>query len=342
MRLLESESTVAPAAVSSRSSLGRLKAHIEIARPDHIVKNVFVLPGILIPLSFDTRLIGVSLVPQVLLGLVAVCLVACSNYVINELLDAPYDRFHPTKRNRPVPSGKVNISAAWVQWLLMFLAGVVIGWQVSQLFAVTLGALWLMGIAYNVPPIRTKDIVVIDVMSEAANNPLRMLLGWFMVTTAMLPPVSLLVAYWMVGCYFMALKRFSEHRELHNQEIAVAYRRSLGAYTERTLLVSVMFYAATAMLCFGAFIVLYRLELALSFPLVAMTMALYLDLAFSPASPVQNPEKLYRCKKLMVSVFACAVAMTVLFFVDLPRFNDLFKPTLPRVVIEYVQDVVEK
>ena len=34
-----------------------------------------------------------------------------------------------------------------------------------------------MGIIYNVKPIRSKDIVFIDVLSESVNNPLRFLLG---------------------------------------------------------------------------------------------------------------------------------------------------------------------
>jgi hypothetical protein len=48
------------------------------------------------------------------------------------------------------------------------------------------------------------------------------------------------------------------------------------------------------MLFFGAFIVRYRLELILSFPLVAVIMAMYLHLSFRADWPVENPEKLYR------------------------------------------------
>ena len=57
---------------------------------------------------------------------------------------------------------------------------------------------------------------------------------------------------------------------------------------------SVMFYAATAMLFFGAFMIRYRIELVLVFPLVALLMAIYFNLAFKHNSAVQNPEKLYR------------------------------------------------
>ena len=53
------------------------------------------------------------------------------------------------------------------------------------------------GLVYNVSPIRTKEKVYLDVLSEAVNNPIRLTLGWAMVDSTTLPPSSLLLAYWM-------------------------------------------------------------------------------------------------------------------------------------------------
>jgi decaprenyl-phosphate phosphoribosyltransferase len=133
---------------------------------------------------------------------IAITLVACSNYVINEVLDAPFDRLHPIKKNRPAARGLVNIPAAYVQWLLMMIAGVAIGLTISKMFALMALILWIMGCIYNFPPIRSKDVPYLDVLTESINNPLRMLLGWYAVTSVLIPPVSLLIAYWMIGCYF--------------------------------------------------------------------------------------------------------------------------------------------
>ena len=54
---------------------------------------------------------------------------------------------------------------------------------------------------------------------------------------------------------------------------AAAYRKSFAYYTPERLLVSIMFYASAAMLFLGAFVMRYRLELILAFPLVALVMA---------------------------------------------------------------------
>lgn len=300
-----------------------------MARIDHWFKNIFVVPGIVVAASLDPAHLAPDLPRQVLIGLLSICLVASSNYVLNELMDGPSDRAHPTKRQRPVPAGWISIPLAYVQWIALMLLGVGLALAISPPFAATTVVLWVMGCLYNVPPLRSKDLPYVDVLSEAINNPLRMLAGWFIAGTTALPPASLLLSYWMVGCYFMAIKRYAEYRDLGDPARAAAYRRSFASYTAERLLVSVMFYGSAAMLFLGAFIIRYRLELILTFPLVALVMAIYLLLAFKPDSPVQRPERLYREPALLLAVAACSLAMAVLLAVDLPVLHRVFAPTVP-------------
>ena len=79
-----------------------------------------------------------------------------------------------------------------------------------------------------------------------------------------------------------------------------------------------MFYAASAMLFFGIFIARYRLELILSFPLLALVMALYFQTGLKPDSPAQRPEHLYREPVLMAAIVACALVMAFCLAVDMP------------------------
>jgi 4-hydroxybenzoate polyprenyltransferase len=305
-----------------------LKAHIAILRIDHWTKNVFLLPGIVIPLTLSHR-VSFPIVLNLIFGTISVCLVASSNYVINEILDAPYDRLHPVKYIRPAARGLVNLPLGYAQWLLCMLAGVGIGLYVSKFLAVSLLILWIMGCVYNIRPLRTKDIPYLDVLSESVNNPLRMLAGWYMVTETLIPPVSLLASYWMIGAYFMALKRFSELREFADQKKATAYRPSFLRYTERSLIVSTIFYASCSMLFFGAFLIRYRIELILTFPLIATVMAVYGNIAFEPNSAAQHPEYLYRNRPLMIGVISCSIAMLVLLIYRVPLLHEMFNPTLP-------------
>ena len=332
VKLTKKEPSLASTAASAElrpAPHATLLGHIQIARIDHWVKNVFVFPGIVVALSVDrSRLASWSWL-NFLLGMLAVCLIASSNYVLNEILDAPSDLAHPTKRTRPVPAGRVSIPWAYVEWLALMAAGLALGLHISKLFTITLAALWIMGCIYNIPPIRTKDLPYVDVLSEAVNNPLRMLAGWYLTGCMLIPPASLLLSYWMVGCYFMAIKRFAEFREIGDGQRSAKYRKSFGYYNEQRLLVAIMFYASVAMLFFGAFIMRYRVELILAFPLVALVMSLYLSIAFKPDSAVQRPEGLYREPALMAAVIVCAVVMVILLFVNLPILHRIFSPTIP-------------
>jgi 4-hydroxybenzoate polyprenyltransferase/phosphoserine phosphatase len=49
---------------------------------------------------------------QAILGCVAFSLCASSVYLLNDLVDLPHDRAHPTKRRRPFASGELNLSVA--------------------------------------------------------------------------------------------------------------------------------------------------------------------------------------------------------------------------------------
>jgi 4-hydroxybenzoate polyprenyltransferase len=307
----------------------QLRPYLAIARFDHWVKNVFVLPGVLAALAFESVEVTDDLLGRLVIGLLATGFVASSNYVLNEVLDSKFDAEHPIKRSRPVPSGQVKIRLAYAEWILLGVLGLSLASFCGARFVYTLAALWVMGCLYNIPPVRTKDAPYVDVLSEAVNNPIRLLAGWFIAGTHTIAPASLLASYWMVGAFFMAVKRFSEYRMIDNPKLAAAYRRSFAFYNEERLLVAIIFYASSAMLFFGAFIVRYKLELILSVPLLALVMSTYVSISFKHDSAAQAPEKLYREPGLMASVIACALAMAILFFMDMPLLHRFFTPTAP-------------
>ena len=308
---------------SQAAQASRVGSHVQIMRLDHSVKQIFILPGVVLAAMMSGTPWSVPLVVRVLVGIVAITAVASSNYVLNELLDAPSDRLHPTKCTRPAACGLINFRLGLLQWILVGAAGLVLAYAISRGLFVACAALWVMGCLYNLPPMRTKDIPYLDVTSESINNPIRFVAGWYIVTSVILPPVSMLVAYWLLGAYFMALKRFSEYRQI-GPERAGLYRKSFVLYTETALLNSVVFYAAGAMLFFGAFIMRYRLELVLAFPLIALLMAVYFNLAFQPDSAVQNPERLCSESRLMFLFAACIGLLILLLFVRIPMLAELF------------------
>lgn len=316
-----SSSNSADAALTLR---GGVWPYIQIARVDHWFKNVFMVLGAVLAIFYRPDVLTLAALPWLGLALLAVCLVASSNYVLNELLDGRADALHPQKKRRPVPSGRINRAIGYAEWLALGIAGLGLALQINQSFAASALWLWTMGLIYNVPPVRSKDVQYVDVVTEAINNPIRLLLGWFALIPRLVPPVSLLIAYWMVGAFFMAVKRYAEYRQFDSRAAAAAYRRSFAYYTDDKLLVSILFYATACALFSGIFIVRYHIELILMTPLAAGLFAQYLKLGLMADSPAQHPERLYRHRGFVLYVAACFCAFVVLMFVEIPVLYEWF------------------
>jgi 4-hydroxybenzoate polyprenyltransferase len=280
--------------------------------------------GVVLAVFYEPGVVNWSSAVSLALAVIATCLVASSNYTLNEILDAPHDRLHPEKRYRPVPSGRVRPAIGYVQWLLLAVAGLAIALSINLYFFASAVFLWVMGVAYNVPPVRTKEWPYVDVLSESVNNPIRLLLGWFALVTGHFPPLSLAIAYWMIGAFFMAMKRYAEYRHIGDARVAAAYRRSFAYYTEDRLLISLFFYATACALFSGIFIVRYHPELILFVPFAAGLFAYYMKLGLQPDSPTQNPEKLYRQRGFVAYLVVCFVVFVALMFTSVPKMYDLF------------------
>lgn len=304
----------------------KLLPYISIARPDHWFKNVFMLPGIFLAYLFS----GIPFEPgsliTIAIGIFATCLIASANYTINELLDAPFDKEHPVKKFRPVPSGLIKPSHAYLQYFILVFLGLGISYTINIQFCLTNAFLLFMGLLYNVPPIRTKDIPYLDVISESVNNAIRLLLGWYLVTNTIVPPLSIIIAYWMIGAFFMAMKRLGEIRFIANNNVVKVYRKSLAYYTEEKLITSIIFYASLFSFTSAIFLIRYKFELILTIPFLTLMISEYMRIGFLYDSPVQYPEKLYKQKRLVIICVLFLISFTILLFVKIPWLFVIFDP----------------
>lgn len=200
-----------------------LRAVFRLMRPKHYIKNLLVF----VPLFFSGALFRApQAVAAALTGFVALSLTASAVYIVNDCVDAPADRLHPTKRSRPIASGEVAVPAA------LCLAALLTVCAFALLAATHPGALpllamyLLLNVCYSV--FGLKAVPVIDVSLVALGFVLRVLFGSTLTDT---PASSWLLLTILAGSYYMALgKRRNELRASGKQTRAV-----LGMYTERFL-----------------------------------------------------------------------------------------------------------
>lgn len=292
-------------------------------RLDHWIKQLFILPGCIAAYFLTHSSITKQLVIHFILGFFAISFIASANYVINEWLDAEFDKYHPTKKNRSVVTEDVNGKVVWILWAVLSCLGFTVSYFINIPFLIMAIWLWGMGLLYNVKPFRTKDVPVLDVLSESINNAIRLLMGWFIVSSATIPPSSLMLGYWMAGAFLMATKRFAEYRMINDKSLASSYRKSFKYYTEKSLLVTSFFYAMCSIFFLGIFLIKYRIELVLLVPILIGLYGYYFYLSFSVDSAVQKPEKLFREKGLMIYCFILIVVFALLMTINIPSLSVL-------------------
>lgn len=149
-----------------------MKNYIRLLRPKHYVKNALVL----LPLFFSGRFFERTALCAGLWGFAAFCLLSSLVYIINDLRDAPADRLHPTKCNRPIACGAVSVPAALT--LAAGLAALVMAVGIFARFPalgwIELTVYLLVNLAYS---FGLKNIPVLDVALLVSGFLLRVLFG---------------------------------------------------------------------------------------------------------------------------------------------------------------------
>lgn len=221
--------------------------------------------------------------------------ISTANYIINEIVDAPYDVHHPIKKNRPLIKGEIKK----IPFLLIGFVLTATSLGTARLFFgrnffYSLLSLLIAGFIYNIRPVRTKDIPFLDSISESANNPIRFLIGWFAFSPSQVfPPLSLLLCWWAFGNFLWVAKRLSELRFLGDR--AGEYRASLKKYSESSLLLGMTASTAVFFLSYLFFAWSFRLEsFFILSPLVVYYIFLFFRKTLKEEGVMEEPESLLK------------------------------------------------
>ncbi len=147
-----------------------LSGLISSMRPRQWPKNGFVFVALL----FDGQIFNPAGVLAVSGAFVLLCLMSGAVYLMNDLADMESDRLHPTKRNRPLASGRLDPRVAGFASFFFAAVSLVAGYLLSPELAVILLIYLLSQVAYT---FRLKHVVLLDVLTIAAGFVLRIAAG---------------------------------------------------------------------------------------------------------------------------------------------------------------------
>lgn len=147
-----------------------LYAILKAARPRQWLKNLALFTTIF----FTGHLFNTAFLTDTILGFVAFCFLSSSNYILNDVLDAPADRRHPFKKFRPVASGKLPIKTALLVSLVLLVSGLSIAQLIGQTFFVFSLVFVILQYSYSMV---LKHMSVIDIIAITAGYVLRVYAG---------------------------------------------------------------------------------------------------------------------------------------------------------------------
>lgn len=140
-------------------------------RPRQWPKNAFVFAGIV----FDGTLENLTIrVANTMLAFILLCFMSSAVYLMNDLADIESDRLHPTKKNRPLASGKLSTRTARIASIIFSIGSLAAGFALSFNFGLILLAYLLIQIAYT---FYLKHLVLLDVMAVSSGFILRVAAG---------------------------------------------------------------------------------------------------------------------------------------------------------------------
>jgi 4-hydroxybenzoate polyprenyltransferase len=148
-----------------------LRDLIQLSRPKHWIKNVFVFMPVPFALAKRAHLDPLTFG----YGLLSFCLAASAVYAFNDAQDAERDRMHEEKRNRPIAAGRISKPVAYGWSLLLAAIGGALALATSSPLALLLYGLYLStNVVYS---LGAKHIALVDVFLLAGLYVLRALLG---------------------------------------------------------------------------------------------------------------------------------------------------------------------
>ena len=292
----------------------KFKYLIKLLRPHQYVKNSFVLVGVLFSRQWD-----IYTLLQAAWAFCAFSLSASAVYILNDLSDIEADRAHPKKRYRPLPSGKVSITAARKLAIILFLVTFIPTLLLKDWILVSILLTYIvMNIAYS---LCLKHIVLLDVFVISMGFMLRLLAGTWGIGIA--PSEWLLLCGMMLTLFLGFCKRTSEllQSAMADDTFAEKSRRVLTEYNTAMLEQFTSITAACAIISFGLYTVSDQTirtqgtsNLIYTLPLVIYGIFRYLFLLHRHGKGTDTAKDLFTDKHLLLTG-SCWVGMTLVILI---------------------------
>lgn len=286
-----------------------LTALFKTMRPRQWTKNVFIFAA----LVFDKQLFIVDSFLRTLAGFALFCLISSSVYIFNDLADVDADRQHPEKKNRPIASGKLPVSVAWIAGIAFVIIALGLSYLLAPAFALVVASYFILNLAYSNS---LKHVAILDVLIISLGFVLRVGAGVTLIAVERFSPWLYIVMF-LLSLFLGFGKRRAELALLAHG--AGSHRKVLDGYTlplldQYIMIVSGTTIVAYSLYTFSAPNVPENHSMMLTIPFMVYAIFRYLYLIEVKHAGGTPEEVLLSDRPFQISMFLWAVTVIAIFY----------------------------
>ena len=261
--------------------------YLSLLRVNYYFKNIIIFIGFLCNIYLQNYSLDLNSVLIVLIHIMLFSFGSSSNYIINEYTDRINDQYHPDKNKRFFRKKKNNLKLIFIIYLIFLLVPSIIIFYLNKINFIIFVFYILLGFIYNIKPIRTKDIKLLDATCEGLNAPLRFIYGYFIIPTNLNIPITLVIFTTFLGILLMTIKRHTEYKTIKKKQL-LKFRKTLIFYNLYNTIIVCTICIVFMFFFLGIFIYKYNLNLIPVFILLLLFTINYFRFYLNPSQKKFN------------------------------------------------------
>ena len=301
----------------------KLGLYIQAFRVNQWVKNLVIFTAII----FSGELFNPHAFSQSVYAFFAFCILSSTSYLLNDLIDYPYDRKHPHKKDRPIASGGLSLQEATFTVFVMTLISLILALFFSIKFFFLALLFILLHFFYS---LYLKRYPVVDIFSISISFMIRAFAGE--VATGFHIPIWLTFTIFFGSLFIATVKRDAEFAATGSET-----RRSLKDYKEHLLDFLTTTFATTTIIAYSFYTYFEQVSfvktpfskifnqllpsfearkwLMVTIPFVVYGIARYAQLLYDRQEGERPENIITRDKPLMTSIVFWATTVILLLYI---------------------------
>jgi len=164
------------------------------------------------------------MVSETILAFFIFCIVSGAIYILNDIIDLPFDRINPLKAKRPLASGKLSVTCAKLTVSVLIPLSLLGAYLLNPRFFIVVLSYIVLQVLYS---FYLKNIPILDIFSISFGSVLRVIAGTVVINVS--------ISSWLLICTILLALLLALSKRRYEltvfDEVARSKRKVLGEYT---------------------------------------------------------------------------------------------------------------